>query len=213
MLAEMLEDYEAMLQVQAVSAEYALLRKSVLRHQSKPIYEWPMGSRQELLVRAMRPSAHSVHDRSLGITCSNIAQCKPYATFDRLQQDQVLSEEALRNHCGGTKPSSFISASDNPSWLNKHMKALWSDTDFEGGHIAFIHIGFLGRLGILFRQSDQLVKTVGAVAWDPHASQGGINYIHSAHWLIYGWVPPQAIRAVVAVHDFRAACTALAKGK
>ena len=124
-----------------------------------------------------------------------------------------MTEETLPNHCGGNEPSSFVSASDDPGWLNSHLKVLGLDTDFEDGHIAFIHTGFPDRLGILFRQSNQLVRAVGAVAWDPRASPDGVEYIHSAHWLIYGWVPPQAIRAVITAHDFTTAYDAIAKEK
>ena len=162
-----------------------------------------------MLIRGFHDGSHSPYDEQIGITCSSVATCSPCASFEDLRHRQELSETKLRDHCGGRDASScFISAADDPMWLRSQRTSIWPPMRSTRLRFAFIRTDVLSRLGILYDRSDRLVKDIGAVPWSK-AHPDGIPYVHNAHWLIYGWIPSQAIHAIVELSDFLRACDAV----
>lgn len=203
-LAQLRNDYEALLQMHDMQATYVMSRKSRLWQPLEPLY-CLREKEQSLLVRGFFDGSHSRYDEQLGITCSGFAACSPCADLENLRDIGAPLESQIRDHCGGEASSRFISATDDPVWLRRHRDTIWPLTRSMSGRIAFIRTDVLSRLGILYWRSDRLVKDIGAVPWSKDHPDG-IPYIHNAHWLIYVWIPSRAIQAIVELSDYLQAC-------
>lgn len=206
------KDYYALVAMQDLYASLRLNRISRIGIASEPLYEWPDNKQQNMLVRAFHGESHSKYEEQLGFTCSGLERCNPYHNLDDLLQSGIIQERTLRNHCGGALQSLLISASDDPVWLLELVRKFWPNRNSAAVSIAFIRTDILQHLQIPYVRSDHLVKRLGAERWHPYQCPEGVQYTHDAHWLIYGWVPPQAVCKIVSLHDFDQACSQAKKG-
>ena len=83
---------------------------------------------------------------------------------------------------------------------------MWPRSAHASGRVAFIKADVLSQFGILYKQSNELVQQVGARCWHPDDRTDVVQYCHSDHWMIYGWIPPQAICATTSLHEYTQAC-------
>jgi hypothetical protein len=201
------QDYCILIAMQELYASLRLNRILRTGIASKPLYQSPSNKQQNMLIRAFHEDSHSRYEEQLGFTCSGLEQCNPYHNFDDLLQNGIIQEHNLRNHCGGAFRSLFISASDDPTWLLQFVRKIWAIRDPATISIAFIRADILTDLRIPYVRSDDLVKKLKAQPWHPYEQPDGVQYTHDAHWLIYGWVPPQAVYRIVSLHDFDQACS------
>ncbi|CAF9933299.1 hypothetical protein IMSHALPRED_009133 [Imshaugia aleurites] len=141
------------------------------------------------------------HDRShcrygpLGILSSGYMLSNPRSSFDELKKTQHFSGTSLRNHCGGSEPTPFISIADDAVWLLDFVHTFRFHPAIT--RVAFINVKNLELMGVLHGQFR---------AWAMEA--GGADGLDCPpHWLAYGWIPLQCIDAVWSLNDFRQVCS------
>jgi hypothetical protein len=141
--------------------------------------------------------------REIGILSSGYMSSNPGLSFDDLIKTQDLSETSLRNHCGGSACTRFISMADDPAWLLYFVKSLSFP---EATRIAFINVKKLELMGVLHGQARVWAMKAGAESYSAK-NQDGVHYLGPTHWLAYGWIPSQCIDNVWSLDDFGQACS------
>ena len=154
------------------------------------------------LLRAIHGKSHCPYSKRIGILSSGYMRSDPGSSFDDLIRAQVISEESLRNHCGGRGLTPFISMADDAKWLLQFVR---SQGFPETTWIAFINVQKLELLGIVRGQARHWATEAGV---EPYSTKNpdGVPYLGPTHWLAYGWVPTQCIDKVWSLNDFRQVC-------
>lgn len=101
------------------------------------------------LLRAFHGKSYCQYSE-IGILSSGYMLSNPGLSFDDLIQTQDFSGTSLRNHCGGSKHSPFISMADDPAWLLYFVKRLSFP---KTTRIAFINVKKLELMGVLHGQA------------------------------------------------------------
>ena len=168
-----------------------------------------ISSHGRILLRAFHADSFCKYDPSLGILSSNYAACKPAKDLRELIDRGEISEAILVNHCGGSTPTSFISLTDDPCFLLKHIERCWPHRGpraFSTGMVAFINMTKLDYMSVFAETSLNLVDGVGAKrsTW---SEPGGVSYATCSHFMVYGWIPIQCIEKLISLADFQRACS------
>ncbi len=91
-----------------------------------------------------------------------------------------------------------MSLSNNPAWIIYYISKYWKDFRLQRtAKVAFIDVEKMDKMGVLYDQSTTLAKLAGSSNYCRQNPQG-IQYIHSSHWLVYGWTPPECVLNIVA---------------
>lgn len=154
------------------------------------------------LLRAFHGKSYCQYSE-IGILSSGYMLSNPGLSFDDLIQTQDFSETSLRNHCGGSKHTPFISMADDPAWLLHFVKSLSFP---KTTRIAFINVKKLELMGVLHGQARAWAMKAGADSYSSK-NQDGIHYLGPTYWLAYSWIPSQCIDNVWSLDDFRQVCS------
>jgi hypothetical protein len=110
------------------------------------------------LLRAFHDKLYCQRDR-FGIRSSGYKSSDPGLSFDDLIKTHVISEKSLSNHCGGSKPTPFISMADDPAWLLQFAKSLSCRGTTR---IALINVKKLELMGVVHGQARDWATKAGA---------------------------------------------------
>lgn len=156
-----------------------------------------------ILLRFWTDKSHSPYDPELGFRCSGWRECRPATSFSEIREMKgPLTLESLRSHCEGhSRPSQWISFSDDASWILERVNESWRGNV----RVALVCVARLNILRIPWQRSDELVREEGGHCYSK-LHRGGINFAWSNHYLVYGWVPAECILATFDFEAFRQAC-------
>lgn len=156
-------------------------------------------STPQWLLRAFHGKSHCQYSKKIGILSPRYMWTDPGSSFDDLIKARVISATSLGNHCGGSKPTPFISMADDAKWLLHFIKSLGFPKTTS---IAFINVKKLELMGIVHGQARDWANAAGVERYSTK-NQDGVYYLGEKHWLAYGWVPTQCIDMVWSLSHFR----------
>jgi hypothetical protein len=168
---------------------------------------------EAILLRVFYDKSFCRYDPSLGILSSNFAACKPVKCIDDLKTRAELSESTLRNHCGGSGATSFISMTNNVGSLFRYIRGHWKDRDSDprsSAMVALVSKEKLDYMEIICATSRSLVENVGVTCWSP-TNQDGVCYASNEHFMAYGWIPLQCIEEVISLTRFERICSRISE--
>jgi hypothetical protein len=155
------------------------------------------------LMRVWTDRSHCSFSKYLGFRCSGWKACEPFASFQALQNEQILTTEALRDHCENKgAPSPWISLCQSVPWLLKFAK----EHNLHNGRscmVAILSVQRLERLGVLCERSKALVMLTGGNAYSQEHPTG-VENAREGHHLASGWIPAQCELARFTFDEFRA---------
>jgi hypothetical protein len=169
-----------------------------------------LGSTHEtILLRVFYDKSFCRYDPSLGILSSNFAACKPVKCIDELKTRAELTETTLRNHCGGSGATSFISLTNNVGSLSRYTKGNWRYRESDprsSAMVALVSKEKLDYIEIICATLRSLVEDVSVTYWSL-TNQDGACYASNEHFMVYSWIPLQCIEEVISLARFERICS------
>ncbi|KAI1622203.1 hypothetical protein EDD37DRAFT_510327 [Exophiala viscosa] len=154
--------------------------------------------RPSSLIRVWTDKSYCPYDADLGFRCPGWASGERFASFQDLQDRDILTTKSLRDHCENRHNTSnrsvWVSMTDDVSWVLEHAEQYrWDRTP--DCRVALISTDRLDECNVLWDQSDTLVKRAHGYTWSPYRPDG-VMYAWNGHFLAPAWIPEQCIVAI-----------------